>query len=343
MTGGTLVATAVPTGELGAVFAVATVVSLAAGGVLVTRLERIGSRFGLSEAVLGLLAALAANGPEITSAVTALLRHERRIGAGVVLGSNIFNLAALLGLGAVVAGRVRVHSRVVILAGGVSLWVALCGLGGVAVGGRPWAALAAALVLFVPYVALSAAPEATLRRGVPAGAARWLRRAVSEEELELLPALHPAPGGRRQVLEAVGALAVVIGASAVMEASASALGSRGGLSSEVTGAVVLAAVTSLPNAVAALYLARRGRGAAVLSTALNANNLNVVVGLLVPGTILGLARPDTGSLVTAGWAAGLTALVMALALPGGRLSRRQGMAVLAGYFAFLAVAVAAGG
>ena len=343
MAGGILVATAVPTGELGVVFAAATAVSLVGGGVLVTRLERVGARLGLSEAMLGLLAALAANGPEITSAVTALLRHERRIGAGVVLGSNAFNLAALLGLGAVVAGRVRVHRRVVVLAGGASLWVALCGLGGVAVGGRPWAALAGALVLFVPYVALSAAPDATLRRGVPAGVARWLRRAVSEEELALLPALHPTPGGRRQVLEALGALVVVIGASAVMETSASALGSRGGLSSEVTGAVVLAAVTSLPNAVAALYLARRGRGAAVLSAALNSNNLNVVVGLLVPGTILGLARPDTGGLVTAGWAAGLTALVMALALPGGRLSRRQGMAVLAGYFAFLAVAVAAGG
>ncbi|MHB1818741.1 MAG: ABC transporter permease [Streptosporangiaceae bacterium] len=37
---------------------------------------------------------------------------------------------------------------------------------------------------------------------------------------------------------------------------------------------MLAAVTSLPNAVAAVYLARRGRGAATLSTALNSNTLN---------------------------------------------------------------------
>ena len=334
---------AVPTGALFAAFAAAAVVSLLSSAVLVSRLERIGARLGLSEAMLGLVAALAANGPEITSAVTALLRHERRIGAGVVLGSNAFNLAALLGLGALVAGGVRLHRRVVVLAGGAALWVALCGVGAVASGGRPWPALVGALVVFVPYVALSAAPEAVLRRGVPAPAARWLRRAVSEEELDLLPAIHPSPGGRRQVTEAAGALVVVIGASAVMEVTVATAGPRAGLSAVVTGAVVLAAVTSLPNAVAALYLARRGRGAAVLSTALNSNNLNVVVGLLVPGTILGLAPADAGGLATALFAAALTVLVVVLAVPRGRLTRHQGVAVLAGYLAFLVTAVAVGG
>ena len=44
----------------------------------------------------------------------------------------------------------------------------------------------------------------------------------------------------------------------------------------VIGGLVLAAVTSLPNAVAAVYLARRGSGTAVLSTALNSNALNVL-------------------------------------------------------------------
>ena len=41
---------------------------------------------------------------------------------------------------------------------------------------------------------------------------------------------------------------------------------------------MLAVVTSLPNAVSAVYLARRGRGAAVLSTALNGNAINVIAG-----------------------------------------------------------------
>ena len=55
----------------------------------------MGAGLGLSEA-LGMLAALAADAPEITAAVTALIHHDPHIGAGVVIGSNVFNLAALL-------------------------------------------------------------------------------------------------------------------------------------------------------------------------------------------------------------------------------------------------------
>ena len=54
-------------------------------------------------------AAVAADAPEITASITALAHHQATIGAGVVLGSNVFNLAALLGLGAVVAGRINLH------------------------------------------------------------------------------------------------------------------------------------------------------------------------------------------------------------------------------------------
>src|ERR1700678_2104065 len=87
-------------------FVIGAIVSLATSWVLVSRLERIGERLGLSEALLGMVAALAADAPEITASVTALAHHQRAVGAGVTIGSNVFNLAALLGLGAVGAGRV---------------------------------------------------------------------------------------------------------------------------------------------------------------------------------------------------------------------------------------------
>src|SRR3984957_6214333 len=103
-----------------AAFAGGAVVSLATSWLLVSRLERLGERLGLSEALLGMVAALAADAPEISAAVTALAGHQQRVGAGVVLGSNVFNLAALLGLGAVVAGRIGLHRKVVGLGGGVA-------------------------------------------------------------------------------------------------------------------------------------------------------------------------------------------------------------------------------
>ena len=106
-------------------FVAGVAVSLAASWLLVSRLERLADRAGFSEAWLGLVAALAADAPEITSAVTALARGQASVGAGVVIGSNVFNLAALLGLAAVVAGRIRFHRRVVLLGGIPGIWVAL--------------------------------------------------------------------------------------------------------------------------------------------------------------------------------------------------------------------------
>jgi len=108
-----------------AAFLAGAVVSLATSWLLVSRLERVGERLGLSEALLGIVAALAADAPEITAAVSALAGHQQRVGAGVVLGSNVFNLAALLGLGAVVAGRIGLHRKVVALGGAVAMWVAV--------------------------------------------------------------------------------------------------------------------------------------------------------------------------------------------------------------------------
>jgi hypothetical protein len=40
--------------------------------------------------------------------------------------SNVFNLAALLGIGAIVAGTIALHRKVVVLGGVVALWIAVC-------------------------------------------------------------------------------------------------------------------------------------------------------------------------------------------------------------------------
>jgi cation:H+ antiporter len=283
-------------------------VSLAASWLLVSRLERLAERAGFSEAWLGLVAALAADAPEITSAVTALARGQASVGAGVVIGSNVFNLAALLGLAAVVAGRIAFHRKVVLLAGVPGIWVAVVCLLVVAAVLPPAGGLALAAAVLGPVIAVLGMRRTRLERlRLPAAWRRWLIAAVHEEEDELAEAIRPRPGTWRDGLAAVAALAAVVAASTVMELAATALGSRYAVAGIVTGGLVLAVVTSLPNAVSAVYLAVRGRGAAVLSTALSSNAINVVGGLLIPASITGLgpaSGQDVPRLVAAGLPAG---------------------------------------
>lgn len=320
-----------PDTSLAGLFVGAGAVSLASSWLLVSSLGRIGARFGLSEALLGMLAAIAADAPEITAAVSALVRHDHAVGAGVTVGSNVFNLAALLGLSAIVAGRIAFHRRVVLLSGAVAVWIAAACVAVVAGAIPPAAGLGAALAVFLPYLAMLAMP----RRG-------WLAAAVHEEELELEVALHPRPGRGRDFAIAAAGIVVVVAASVAMERTATELGSRHAVPGIVVGGLVLAGVTSLPNAVAAVYFAARGRGAVVLSTALNSNAINVLVGLLVPASLFGLGSPAGAETFLAGAYAVLTvgALVVAYLTRG--LQRWAGAVVVAGYAAVVAVLLVTG-
>jgi cation:H+ antiporter len=316
-------------------FVVGALVSLGTSWVLVSRLERVGERLGLSEALLGLLAALAADTPEITAAVTALTHHQLAVGSGVVIGSNAFNLAALLGLGAVVAGRIDLHRKVVALGGAVALWVAIVCLLSILGVVDPDFGLGLVLVVLVPYVGVLAAHGKDFRRlPIPRQWVTWLASAVAEEEVELADAIRPERGSPRDAFEAAGALVVVVAASATMERGASALGTHHAVAGIVLGGLVLAAVTSMPNAVAAVYLAAKGRGVAALSTALNSNALNVALGLLLPAAFIGLAKPSGEDTLVAAWYVGLTIVTLTLAYTGRGLRRWAGWVIIVGYGAF---------
>ena len=317
-------------------FVVGAVVSLATSWILVSRLERAGERLKLSEALLGMVAAVAADAPEITASITALAHHQATIGAGVVLGSNVFNLAALLGLGAVVAGRIRLHRKVVVFSGTVAMLVAVTCL--FSVGGRlsAGAGLAIVLAILVPYTVLLGAHRSILGcLGLAQKLTAWLNTAIVEEESELEEAIHPRRGTGGDAIMAGGALLVVVAASVAMERGAASLGVHFAVPEIIVGGLVLAAVTSLPNAVSAIYLARRGRGAAALSTALNSNSLNVAAGLLIPAAIIGLAKPSGSGLLVAGWYLGLTALTLVLAYSGHGLRRISGGIIVAAYALFV--------
>ena len=322
-------------------FIAGALVSLATSWILVTRLERVGQRFGFSEALLGVVAALAADAPEITAAVSALSRHQRALGAGVVIGSNVFNLAALLGLGAVVSGFIMLHRRVVVLGGFVAMWTALCCVAVVTGLITALVGLVLSAVVLTCYLVVLGLDQKTLARlALPREVTTWISSAVSEEEMELESAIRPSRGTPLDAAVAFAALVVVVLASAAMEWGASKLGHHFHVAGAITGGLVLAAVTSLPNAVAAVHLASSGRGAAAFSTALTSNNLNVIAGLLIPGTVIGLASPSAAGNLSAAAYLVITALVLVLAYASSGLNRRSGWAIIAGYVIFVSWLVA---
>ena len=239
------------------------------------------------------------------------------------------------------AGRIALHRRVVLLGGAVAIWMAAVCLAVVLDWIPALAGVVAVVVAMVAYVIVLGVEGRGLR--LPPRWTRWLAAAVSEEERELEAAITPRRGTPRDVIVAGVSLVVVVAASVVMERAASSLGSRYGVTQIVVGGLVLAAVTSLPNAVAAVYLARRGRGAATFSTALNSNTINVVVGLMVPAAVIGLGRPASQTILIAAWYVGLTLGVLGFVYLDRGIGRSVGILVIAAYLIFGASVLAAAG
>jgi cation:H+ antiporter len=319
------------------VFVLAAGASLGASGILVVRLERIAKRFGLTETALGLLAALAADAPEISSSVAALVHHDRGISVGIVVGSNLFNLATLLGLAAVLASPLALGRPLTLVEGVPAAALAVISACMLARWVSPVVALIAVLVVVTPYIALAILGPEGPGRHLSLG--RTIAAALEAEAADVDEIVHVAPATGLDLVGALLAVVVVVVASAVMEGSAVRLGAHFHLSALVVGGLVLAAVTSIPNVVAALYLSRRRRAAALVSEASNSNTLNVLFGLAIPAVILGGGRHVANGLFIGLFYVGLTAFAYVAIWLARGMRRSVGFCLLAGYAAFVVVAV----
>jgi cation:H+ antiporter len=312
------------------------VVTVVSSIVLARELDRIGERLGFTEALLGIVTAIGADGPEISSAVAAIVAGHHDTGVGVVIGSNVFNIAALLGLSAAIAGSVRIHRHGLVLNGGVALLVAVFGSMLVVRWIPAWAAFVLALLVLVPYVVVSSLNSGRVER-LPVR----LREAVREEQRDARRDEYAGPGGLYDVAVVVPTLAGVIGGATAMVYAAQSLGDRWDISDVIIGTIVLAALTGIPNLLAAVRLALHGRGAACVSESLNSNNANILVGLCIPALILGIGDPSGVTKFSAAAMVVMTFLAGVFSYSKGGLTRREGLAIIALYAAFVVVVVAA--
>jgi cation:H+ antiporter len=313
-------------------FLASLALTLAAAGFFARRLDRVGLHLGLPETVLGVLTALAADAPEVSSAIAALVKGKHAVGVGVVVGSNAFNLAAMLGLSAVLCGGIRIRREALAVEGAVGLAVtAIVGALLLAVLG-PWVTLGLVAVVLVPYVVL-------LSLG-PSRAPRRLVRFFGEPHR---PDHRLAPGERvlAPALLLVPAVALIVLGSVGMVDAAVSLGRRWSIPDAIVGAVVLAVLTSIPNAYTAARLAFQRRSSAVVSETFNSNTVNLVFGVSVPALFVALGSTGALARFDVGWLLLMTAAVIGLLARRAGVGRSAGLAILALYAVFVAVQIAA--
>ncbi|MFC7155875.1 calcium/sodium antiporter [Halomarina halobia] len=263
-------------------------------------------RAGLSDLTIGLtVVSMGTSMPEVAVSVEAALLGSSDIAVGNVVGSNLFNIGFVLGLVALLGGVTASRTLVrrdggVLIASAVLLLAVLLDLRVSRVEG------ALLLVGFVAYLAyLARSDDAPV------------------EEVPRMDAALP----RSAAAMLAGLVLVVVGAT-VLVASSSDLARLAGISEWLIGVTIVAVGTSSPEIAASVAAARRGFGGIAAGNLVGSNVFNAlgILGLVAvvrPVTVSAAALPD------ATWLVGLSVFVVLLFASGRRLSRPEGVLLLA--------------
>jgi cation:H+ antiporter len=280
----------------------------------------------LSPAVIGLtVVAMGTSLPELSVSLLAAGSGRSDIAMGNVVGSNIFNVAAIVGVTALVL-PIRVHLTAIKLewpfmftALAVCLLLARDGIIDRLEGGF----FLLSLTLFTIYAIRVA------RTGLTSG-----------DEAELADEVQRLTLARRLAVD-VGLIALGLGLLAgggrLLVSGAVTIALLAGLSERVIGLTIVAAGTSLPELAASIAAARRGQPGIALANVIGSNVFNVL-GIL--GTVAVITPQRVNPQIVASdnwWMVATSFVLLPMMMTGMRVSRLEGLALLLAYVTYVAL------
>ena len=285
----------------------------------------------VTPAVVGLtIVAAGTSMPELVVSTQAALEGSPGLAVGNVVGSNIFNIGAILGLAALVrplriqGNTVRLEWPVMMLAAFLLHLLSRDGSvdrleGGFLLGG---------MVAFTAY-------------------AVWVgRKATAEvEDAEFAQVATASFGrvGRAALLFNLAAVVVGIGllagGSTALVRGAIGVASGLGVSATVIGLTIVAAGTSTPELVTSLMAARRGQDDIAVGNVVGSNIFNVLGILGTTALIQPLPVPSEIIVRDNWWMMGASLLLFPLMKSGMRINRLEGVVLLTGFCAYMALLI----
>ena len=302
--------------------AVAGLVMLYYGGEwLVRGASALAARLGVSALAIGLtVVAFGTSAPELVVSLDAALSGANDISVGNVVGSNIANVALILGLAIVVTPAV-VESRIVRVDAPLMIAASLALLAVLADGVASRVEGAVLLAALAAYVVL------TFRQ------ARRESAAVRGEFETAAPAPPSGPGPAGSLALVGLGLGLLVGGGHWLVTAAVTFATAVGISQAVIGLTVVAVGTSLPELATSLIAAARGQGDIAIGNVIGSNLFNIL-GILA---ITALVHPLERGAITwtdLGVMTALAVLVTVFLATGRRLTRVEGAVLLGAYVAY---------
>lgn len=298
---------------------------------LVRGAGRLARSLGVSALVVGLtVVAFGTSAPELVVSVLAALEGRSDVAMGNVVGSNIANIALILGVAAVIypmrveAGLVRREIPVMIA---VQLLLVLLALNR-SLGRLDGVLLMAGLVAYNVWVLRSS--KATLGTE-PAVEAEF-------SAFESADAIEPLRNGRGRnaMLIVLGLAALVLGAQLLVDAAVF-FARTFGVSELVIGLTVVAVGTSLPELATSVLAALRHEADIAVGNVVGSNIFNALGILGVAATVQPITVAEPLLRLDLPVMIAVCLALLPLAARRLRLGRGEGLLLLGGYVAFTVV------
>lgn len=299
-----------------AVVLVASVVGLGVGArTLVDAAVALARRVGLSDLVIGLtVVAAGTSTPELVVTADAAAAGLGDVAVGNVAGSNVYNVAVVLGV--VAALRAIPIERSLVRRDGAALVASTLLFAAVLLDGL--VTRLEALVLLGAFVAYTA----YLLRDATSGTRDAHSGPDTGPPVPLRVAAPTAPV-RDVALLAVG-LTVVLASGHFLVAAATTIASAAGLSDALIGGTVVAAGTSTPEFAVSLVALSRGSTGVSVGNVVGSNVFNALAVLGVGALVRPLAASPV-VLETVAWLLVVVVGAVALMWSGRKLSRGEGV------------------
>ncbi len=300
---------------------------IAGGEMLLRGAVGLASILRLTPAVIGLTVVAAGTSvPELAVSGVAAYQNKTEIAVANVVGSNIFNLVAIIGMCALIrpmtitGNTIRLEYPVLVLVTLLCLVIAQDGTIN---------RLDAILCLSV-YVGFTAYLVSLVRQQVTASEGRDLDEQVRE--------LTPEPRTPRAsvcVLLVLGGAMLLAGGAHSTVVGASELARLLGWSERVIGLTIVSIGTGLPEVVASLVSSVRGRSDVAIGNVIGSNLFNILVILGLSGLVAPL--PVQAALLDSDcwWMLGVTILIYTMMLVGRTISRLEGGLLIGVYCVYL--------
>lgn len=280
----------------------------------------LATRVGISPLIAGLtIVAFGTSAPELTVSISSALSGHSDIALGNVVGSNIFNIAVILGIAALIS-PLKIHFSVIKRDIPVMI-VAL--------------AIAFGLILYGNFTRIAGL-------GLLAGLAIYLVITIKSSKKEAAQVdseiLNPTPLLSKSwlidSLVLIAGLAILILGSQLFVEGATNIAISLGVSDAVIGLTVVAAGTSLPELATSAVAACRKQSDIAIGNVVGSNIFNVFCILGVTSTVTPINAFGIG-IIDGIVMLSLAIILLPLALTGLTISRLEGTVLISIYLGYL--------